>query len=135
MIETPFMQPIDNRLQGFSRSCQRVFHFRGNLRIDFPSDNAVAFKFPQMLGENLLRYAAQAAAQLTEAARAGEQFTQNQKLPLPTDNAKGGFRRTTGVFFSARHTYFAVRSLLPSVYFTSSKTWLHCFQCRAQENP
>ena len=93
MLETPFVQPIDDRLQSFSRSGQRIFHLRRNLRIDFPSNNAVAFKLPQVLGEHLLRYAAQAAAQLAEAARAGEQLAQNQKLPLAADNPEGGFRR------------------------------------------
>src|SRR6266550_2014655 len=127
MLETPFVQPIDDRLQSFSRSGQRIFHLRRNLRIDFPSNNAVAFKLPQVLGEHLLRYAAQAATQLTKAAHAGEQLAQNQKLPLSADNAKGSFRRTIGVFSTARHTYLAVRPLLQSVYFTSSKTWLHCF--------
>ena len=73
--------------------------FGGNLRIDFPSDNAVAFKLPQMLGEHLLRYAVQAAAQLTKAAHAGEQLAQNQKLPLPADDAEGSFRGTKGGLF------------------------------------
>src|SRR5262245_54289190 len=127
MLETPFVQPIDDRLQGFARRGQRIFHFRRNLRIDFSSNNAVAFKLPQVLGEHLLRYAAQAAAQLAKAAYAGEQLAQNQKLPLPGDNTKGSFRGAKGVFSTARHTYLAVRPLLQSVYFTSSKTWLQCF--------
>src|SRR5512132_3155069 len=127
MLETPIVQPIDGRFQMFSRSGQRIFHFRRNLRIDFPSNNPVALKLSQVLGEHLLRYAAQAAAQLAEAARAGEQLAQNQKLPLAADNPEGGFRGTVARFSTARHTYFAVRPLLQSVYFTSSRTWLHCF--------
>src|SRR5215475_7857889 len=128
MLEAPFVQPIDNRLQRFSRRGQRIFHFRRHLRIDFASDNPVAFKFPKVLGEHLLRYAAQAAAQLTEAAHAGEQLPENQKFPFPADNTECSFRGTIGVFSTACHTYLGVRPLLQSAYFTSSKTWLHCFQ-------
>src|SRR5262245_57094262 len=114
MLEPPFMQPIDDWLQSFSRPCERVFYFRRNLRIDFPSNNPVAFKLPQMLGEHLLRYAAQAAAQLAKAAHAGERLAQNQKLPLPADDPERSFRGTKGGFSTARHTYLAVRPLLQS---------------------
>src|SRR5215475_10895081 len=127
MLETPFVQPIDNRLQRFSRWGQRIFHFRRDFRIDFPSDNPVVFKFPEVLGEHLLRYAVQAAAQLTKAAHAGEQLAENQKFPFPADNTERSFCGTIGVFSTVRHPYLGVRPLLQSAYFTSPKTWLHCF--------
>lgn len=107
------MQTVDYRLQSLPRGGERVFHFRRNLGIDFPGNNPVALKFPQVLGENLLRDTAHAAAQLAEATRTGEQFAENQKLPFAADNAKGSFRRTGDLFSPALHrtTYLVVRPL------------------------
>ena len=83
----------DNWSQAGPEFSQRVLDPGGHFFVDFPVDDAILLKFPQLPGEHPLGHLGQESSQFIEAFRAFEQVVQEDGFPLPADNICGRFHR------------------------------------------